>query len=51
MNYRYNMNLFLELKEVTVLAEQVKVTADKKNKLHKELQKYIKFLLHHSAFY
>ena len=36
-NYKYNMNLFLESKKVTVLTEQVKVTADKMHKLHKEL--------------
>ena len=45
------MNLFLELKKAIILAEQVKVTADKMHKLHKELQKNIKFLLHHSVFY
>ena len=50
-NYRYNTNLFLKSKKATVLAEWVKVTADKMHKLHKELQKNIKFLLHHSAFY
>ena len=50
-NHEYNVNLFLELKEVTVLTEQVKVTADKMHKLHKELQTDIEFLSHHSVFY
>ena len=50
-NHRYNMNLFLEPKKVTVLAEQVKVTADNMHKLHKELKTDIEFLSHHSAFY
>ena len=50
-NYEYNTNLFLKLKKVTVLMKQVKVTADKMHKLHKELQTDIKFLLHHSVFY
>ena len=51
MNHKYNANLFLELKKVTVLTEQVKVTADKMHKLHKELQTDIKFLSHHTVFY
>ena len=51
INYKYNTNLFLELKKVTVLTEQIKVTADKMHKLHKELQTDIDFLLHHSVFY
>ena len=50
-NHEYNMNLFLESKKVTVLIEQVKVTADEMHKLHKELQTDIKFLSHHSVFY
>ena len=45
------MNLFLESKKETVLAEQVKVTADEMHKLHEELQRDIKFLSHHSVFY
>ena len=36
---------------MTVLTEHVKVTADKMHKLHKELQKNIEFLSHHSVFY
>ena len=47
----YDVNLFLELKEVTVLAEQVKVTVNKMHRLHKERQKNIKFLLYCSVFY
>ena len=50
-NHRYNMNLFLKSKRVTVLIKQVKVTVNKMHKLHKELQKDIKFLSHHSVFY
>ena len=50
-NYRYNMNLFLESKKVTVLTEQVKITADEMHKLHKELKTDIEFLSHHSVFY
>ena len=45
------MNLFSESKEVTVLTEQIKITADEMHKLHKELQTDIEFLLHHSVFY
>ena len=51
INYRYNVNLFLKLKEATVLIEQVKVTADKMHKLFKELWKNIEFLSHHLTFY
>ena len=50
-NHRYNMNLFLKLKKVTVLTEQIKITADEMHKLHKELQTDIEFLSHHSVFY
>ena len=50
-NHEYNVNLFLESKEATVLTEQVKITADKMYKLHKELKTDIKFLSHRSAFY
>ena len=50
-NHRYNTNLFLKFKKVIVLIKQTKVTADEMHKLHKELQKNIKFLLHYSAFY
>ena len=50
-NHKYNMNLFLKLKKVTVLTEQVKVTADNMHKLHKELKTDIEFLLHCSVFY
>ena len=45
------MNLFLKSKKVTVLTEQVKITADKMHKLHKKLQTDIEFLLYHSVFY
>ena len=45
------MNLFLELKKVTVLTEQVKIIADEMHKLHKKLKTDVEFLLHHSAFY
>ena len=48
MNHEYNVNLFLESKKATVLVEQIKVTADK---MHKKLQKNIKFLSHCSVFY
>ena len=50
-NHEYNTNLFLKLKKVTVLAEQVKTTADNMHKLHKELWTDIKFLSHCSVFY
>ena len=50
-NHRYNTNLFLKLKKVTVLTEWVKITADKMHKLHKELWTDIKFLLHCLVFY
>ena len=50
-NYRYNTNLFLELKEVTILTEQVKIIVNNMHKLHKELKTDIEFLLHHSVFY
>ena len=45
------MNLFLKSKKATILAKQAKVTADKMHKLHKDLQRDIKFLSHHSVFY
>ena len=51
INHEYNVNLFLELKKVTVLAEQAEITVDKMHKLHKELQTDIKFLSHCSVFY
>ena len=50
-NHEYNINLFLKLKQATVLAEQVNITANEIQKLHKELQKDIKFLSHCSVFY
>ena len=50
-NHEYNTSLFLESREVTVLTEQIRITADKMYKLHKELKTDIKFLSHHSAFY
>ena len=50
-NHEYNANLFLKSKETTVLAEQIKVTADEMHKLHKELWTDIKFLSHCSVFY
>ena len=50
-NHEYNVNLFLESKKVTVLTEQVKITVNEMQKLHKKLQTDIKFLSHHSAFY
>ena len=37
VNHRYNANLFLESKKVTVLTEQVKLTVNEMHKLHKEL--------------
>ena len=51
INYKYNINLFLELKKVIILTEQVKIIADKMHKLHRELQTDIEFLSHHLAFY
>ena len=51
INYKYNANLFLKLKKVTVLTEQVKITVNKMQKLHKELLTDIEFLSHCSAFY
>ena len=50
-NHEYNVNLFLEVKKVTILTEQVKITADEMHKLHKELKTDIEFLSHYSAFY
>ena len=50
-NYKYNTNLFLKLKKVTVLTEHAKIIVNKMHKLHRELQKNIKFLSHHLAFY
>ena len=50
-NHRYNMDLFLELKKVMILIEQIKITVDKMHKLHKELKTDIEFLSHHSVFY
>ena len=50
-NHEYNKNLFLKLKEVIILAEQVKITVNKIMKLHRELQKDIKFLSHCLVFY
>ena len=50
-NHRYNTNLFLELKEVTVLIEQIKITVNEMHRLHKELKTDIEFLSHHSVFY
>ena len=50
-NHKYNMNLILESKEVTVLTEQVKITVNKMHKLHKELKTDIEFLSHHLVFY
>ena len=51
INHEYNVNLFLESKEATVLTEQVKVTVNKIHKLHRELKTDIEFLSHCSAFY
>ena len=50
-NYRYNTNLFLKLKKVTVLTEQTKITVNEMHKLYKKLKTDIEFLLHHSVFY
>ena len=50
-NHRYNVNLFLESKEVTVLAEQAKITVNNMHKLHKKLKADIEFLSHCLAFY
>ena len=45
------MNLFLKSKKVTVLIEQIKITADNMHNLHKKLKTDIEFLSHHSVFY
>ena len=45
------MNLFLKLKKVIILTEQVKVTVNDMHKLHEELKTDIEFLSHHSVFY
>ena len=50
-NYRYNTNLFFKLKKVTVLTEQVNITAKKIQQIYKKLKKDIKFLLHRLVFY
>ena len=51
INHEYNMNLFLELKKVTVLIKQAKITVNEMHKLHKKLKTDIEFLLHCSVFY
>ena len=50
-NYKYNINLFFELKKAIVLIEQVNITIKKIQQVHKKLKKDIKFLLHRLAFY
>ena len=35
INYRYNVNSFLELKEATVLTEQVNIIVQEMQKMHK----------------
>ena len=51
VNYKYNTNLFQELKKAIVLIEQVNITVTEMQTLHKELKQDIKFLLHKLAFY
>ena len=51
VNYEYNANLFLELKKVIILTEQVNITVTDIQRLYKELKRDIEFLLHWSAFY
>ena len=51
VNHEYNVNLFQESKKVTVLTEQVNITATEMQTLHKKLKQDIKFLLYRSAFY
>ena len=51
VNYEYNANLFCESKKVTVLTEQVNVTAKKMQQIYKELKKDIEFLSHRLVFY
>ena len=51
VNHKYNINLFLESKKATVLTEQINIAVTDMQKLHKELKKNIKFLLHQLAFY
>ena len=46
VNHEYNINLFLELKKVMILTEQVNITVTDRQRLYKELKKNIKFLLH-----
>ena len=46
INYKYNINLFLELKKAMILTEQVNITMTDMQRLYKELKKNIKFLLH-----
>ena len=50
-NYRYNVNLFLKLKKVTVLIKSTKLVAKEMQTLHKKLKQDIKFLLYCLAFY
>ena len=50
-NHRYNTNLFLELKEATVLTEQVKITVNNTKILYKKLWNDIEFLSHQLVFY
>ena len=50
-NHEYNANLFQESKKVTVLTEQVNITATEMQTLHKKLKQDIKFLSHRSTFY
>ena len=51
INYKYNTNLFQELKKVMILTKQVNITATEMQILHKKLKQDIKFLSHRSAFY
>ena len=51
INYKYNINLFQELKKAMILTEQINITATDMQKLYKKLKKDIKFLLYRLVFY
>ena len=50
-NYKYNINLFLELKKVMILIKNIRITAKDMQTLHKKLKQDIKFLSHCLIFY
>ena len=51
INYKYNANLFQELKKATVLTEQVNIIVKEMQRMYSKLRQNIKFLSHYLAFY